>query len=214
MNVGLIVGMILTIVVIGLFVPFGIKSAGKLMDANEQAIYSKVYKDLEYNLQRVYKLQEGSTIKFKIEIPSMYKFCFVNPENYPKDGDGDGIYESTYPDYTYAPRVSEIQDRNWVYFNETYLFTHPDDRKYKSLLDQNIKPRRVSSDETTKGNNLVVFKDNRPEQFLYLPGVVMKTSFCAERGMTLTLKNKGDYVEMFCLRDEACPSDGSACLPC
>jgi hypothetical protein len=81
MNVSMVFALILTIIVIGMLLVFGMGQIGNVFCLSSDAQTAKALKDLETVTLDVYNLAEGSSRLFTLQLPGDAVFCFVDPEN-------------------------------------------------------------------------------------------------------------------------------------
>lgn len=94
MNVGLVFGIIFTVIVMGLLLVFGTGIISDMLGLGSQAQVQKSIKDIENQVKNLVTLSRGSTLPYKVAIPQNTKICFVN---------------STDPSHRYYAKNS----RNW-----------------------------------------------------------------------------------------------------
>ena len=89
MDASMTFALILTVVIIGFVLAFGMGQVGDLFCMSGDAQVGKAISDLEAISSEVYNLAEGSSRVFRVSLSGDYKLCFVN-----KDSPGIQLYPS------------------------------------------------------------------------------------------------------------------------
>jgi len=118
MNVGLVFGIIFTIILIGFLFSVGIDQIISIFGVTGQAQIQGTVKNIERLVEELYHLSEGSSNTYTISIPAGSKICFLKPDD-PTPNPARGWNPEPFI-YTHliADNQSQYFGSNlWIYFN-------------------------------------------------------------------------------------------------
>jgi hypothetical protein len=111
MNVGVVFGMIFTVIVVLFLLVFGLGQLTDFFCLSSDAQVQKAIRDVENRVEQVYNLAEGSSMTLDLNLPSDLKFCFIDPLNPGPQDYSPQTWKNWYPDDVY---ITLIQDNNYT----------------------------------------------------------------------------------------------------
>jgi hypothetical protein len=114
LSVGMVFALIFTIIVIGLLLTFGMDSIIRFFCFANDAQTTSVIKKLEIAVDSLYEKSEGSSLLFKLKLPSNAKLCFVNASNPSSRFHTDPV-KTWNPDITIQDMIKENGYNLWFF---------------------------------------------------------------------------------------------------